>query len=104
MTKPMRGAQGRINAGAEPHLEPRTRAKVSVGSVGSEMPVSPTKVQEGGSKAEAGGSRNSLHEATRHLYDEHPIAHDDLGPHHDRSDHVRHSSHVSPNKGHSYDR
>ncbi len=78
MAKPMRGAQAQINVGAEPHIE------------------------EGGSAAEAGGTRNSLAQATKHLYDEHPIAHDDLGPHHDRDDHVRHSPHVMPNKGHSY--
>lgn len=84
---PMRGAQGAISAMAGP---------------GPEKPVSPRRVQEGGSAASAAGTRGSLSTAVGHLHSEHPIKHDDHGPHHGGSTHVRHAPGIRPNKGHPY--
>lgn len=59
----------------------------------------------GGKKHEAGAERKPdmkgalggspedgsvLHGAVKHLHSEHPIAHDDHGPHHGGSHHIRH--------------
>lgn len=93
---PMRGAEGAINAAAasQPHTSQRTRP--NVGGVGSEKPASPKVVQGGGSVAEAKGVRASLGAATAELRSQHPYRHDDHGPHHGGTAHVRHRPHVKP--------
>lgn len=94
MAKPMNGAAGSINrAQASLNTGRQTKSAVRTGSVGSERPVNPASVQLGGSAAEAGGA---LKGAMRELHAQHPIAHDDLGPHHGRTDHIRHKPHVRP--------
>lgn len=56
--------------------------------VGNEQKADVRGVQEGGSAAE--GAHNPLHGAMRELHEQHPIPYHDHGPHHGRSDHVRH--------------
>lgn len=101
---PMSGAQGRINAAAGERPSRVAKSRVNTGSVGKETPVSPKVVQEGGSAAEAGGTRNQLHGATKELYEQHPHDYSSHGPHHGTRDHIRHVPHVKPNPGHPYGR
>lgn len=86
----MNGKAGMINsAQADINTGRQTKSKVNTGSVGKETPVSPRVVQEGGSMAEAKGLRGAIGE----LKSQHPQRHDDLGPHHGTSDHMRHQAH-----------
>ena len=55
--------------------------------VGGERKADVKGVQEGGSKAEAAGS--PLRGAVAELHKQHPIKHDDLGPHHGPGHHHR---------------
>lgn len=97
MDKPMRGAQGAINAAAKPHLMPRTKAKINTGSVGKETPSGGATNPSPGK-----GTRGSLATAVGHLHEEHPIKHDDRGPHHGRAGSNHTGRAISPNKGHPY--
>lgn len=100
---PMSGAGGAVAAKAAQADRPAERSgHRNVGSVGSERPASPKVVQEGGSAAEAKGLKASLSTAVGHLHSEHPKAHNDRGPHHGGSDHIRHAPAVGPNKGHPW--
>ncbi len=96
-SKPMSGASGMINKAAAEMPSRETKSRVNTGSVGSERPVSPRVVQEGGSAAEAGG--NSLRQATGELKSQHPIEYHEHGPHHGTDHHVRHAPAVKPNRG-----
>lgn len=100
--EPMSGGAAAVRAQAA--RPSPTKGKVNTGNAGSERPVSPQVVQSGGSAAEAAGTRGSLATAVGHLHSEHPIAHDDRGPHHGGTDHVRHAQAVKPNTGHPYGR
>jgi len=92
MNKPMAGAAGTISAaaGSQPHSRPEGKSKVNTGSVGNETKANVRGAQE---------PSNHLGGAVAELKRQHPIAHDDLGPHHNRSDHIRHRPHVRPGRG-----
>ena len=88
-------------AGAEePHSKVHEApAAVKGGSeVGNERKAEVKRVQEGGSRAEAGGSvphmsgpgETHLRHAMHELHDQHPIHHSDHGPHHGKDHHIRH--------------
>ncbi len=76
------------------HLEPKAKSKEggeSRGSeVGNEKKANMKGTQLGGSAAEGMDSKPGLHGAVRELHEQHPIKHNDHGPHHGHSEHVRH--------------
>lgn len=87
-------------AAKEPHNRVTERPAASKGGseVGNETKANVRGVQEGGSRAEARGSvphtsgpgETKLHHAMHELKSQHPIHHSDHGPHHGRTDHIRH--------------
>jgi len=88
MDKPMPGAAGAVwSAGAVSSKTTKSpgRTPPNVGSVGGEGP-------------------GALAGAVGELRKQHPIKHDDLGPHHSDSTHVTHAPAVKPNSGHPYGR
>lgn len=89
-SKPMMGAAGRIatEAGESKQHERGEKRPARAAGVGNE-----TKV-----------SGSALGEAVRELERQHPIKYDDLGPHHNRSDHVRHAPGIRPNNSHPFGR
>ena len=98
--EPMTGGAAAVRAQAARSSPPRV--KPNAAGPGSERPVSPSVVQEGGSAREASGLKASLKTAVDHLHSEHPIKHDDIGPHHGGTSHVRHEPAVRPNTGHKW--
>ncbi len=76
----------------------RPAASKGGSEVGNETKANVRGVQEGGSRAEARGSvphtsgpgETRLSGATSELRSQHPIHHSDHGPHHGRTDHIRH--------------
>ena len=95
----MAKSEGRINRAQENvHKEPSARSRMG-GShehgsdVGNEKKADVRGVQEGGSAAEARGSvlhTGGLKGATGELHRQHPHKHNDHGPHHGTSTHIRH--------------
>ena len=96
MSGPMSGAAGAMQAKASQMDRPAAKSRINTGSVGSERPVSPKVDQMGGSAAEAGGLKASLKHAVAELHSQHPIRHDDIGPHHEDSSHMRHKPAIKP--------
>lgn len=106
-TGPMRG--GRDSIAAAFQSSNRREASHSA-SVGGETPSGGAKrAQRGGSAAEAAGTKEALQKSSRaatpgvsngrgeslgkgvaELHRQHPVRHDDLGPHHGGRSHVRH--------------
>lgn len=72
----------------------RVMSKINVGSVGDESHGDVAGTQSGGSAAEARGS--TLKAAVSELHSQHPQKYDDHGPHHNTTDHIRHSPAVRP--------
>lgn len=75
-------AQSSINEKRETSDRPRQ------GHVGNQKKADLKGTQLGGSRAEAAG--NPLSRATEELRSQHPHRHDDHGPHHGGSEHIRH--------------
>jgi hypothetical protein len=80
--------QSEINEAAKPTMThegaPRTRS--GLGSVGGE-----TKAEMGEAfGSNPGMEKNPLRGAVTELHAQHPIAHDDHGPHHGTDHHLRH--------------
>lgn len=78
------------------HKESRVKSKdnnTGRGSdVGNERKADVKGAQEGGSRAEGMDSKPHLGGAVRELREQHPIAYNDLGPHHGRKEHIRHEA------------
>lgn len=64
--------------------------------VGNETKAETKRAQTGGPTASAHGTQASLKEAVSDLHKQHPTKHDDLGPHHGGTAHIRHSPAVRP--------
>lgn len=64
--------------------------------VGNETKAETKRAQSGGSAASAEGTKASLKKAVSELHTQHPTRHDDLGPHHGGTAHVRHRPAVRP--------
>jgi hypothetical protein len=61
--------------------------------IGNETKADVKGTQEGGSRAEGANSpigSTKLSHAVKELHSQHPIHHSDHGPHHGRTDHIRH--------------
>jgi hypothetical protein len=86
--KPISGAMGMIDAKAA--TRPNSKERKMSSSVGNE-----TKAAVGA--AQGGGPSGKLGEAVQELARQHPIRHDDHGPHHASSTHIRHKPAVRPN-------
>lgn len=101
MTRKMMGKEGMMNRAEE--KEPRsghTRPAPAAG-VGNERKADVKGTQEGGSMAEARGTRGALSGAMHELHSQHPHEHHDHGPHHGTKDHIRHEPlhGMRPHKG-----
>lgn len=85
------GKAGRINAAQESvHKGGGDRRERPAGPKGTESAVGPQKRGDvkGAQMSNPGG--NPLRAAKSELHKQHPIKHDDLGPHHGTSHHIRH--------------
>ena len=89
-------SEGRMNR-AEESTHKEHRAETRMGGshgrgsdVGNERKAEVRGVQEGGSAAEAHGLTGSLKHAVGELHSQHPHRHDDHGPHHGGTEHIRH--------------
>lgn len=84
---------GEINkARADVHkmgrVDPGPAAKKGGSEVGNERKAEVSRTQLGGSAAEAGGLRGAVGE----LKAQHPLKHNDHGPHHGMNHHMRHEA------------
>lgn len=86
------------NVHKEPRDNPGPAAKKGGSEVGNEKKADVRGTQEGGSRAEAMGSvlhgssvgETHLKHAMHELHSQHPISHNDHGPHHGKGHHHRH--------------
>lgn len=83
-----KNAEGRMNrAGESVHKEPKAGGNPhGYEGIGKENKGDVKEVQDGGSRAEAGGLKGAVAELKR----QHPHHHMDRGPHHGSKEHERH--------------
>jgi hypothetical protein len=89
------GMEGRMNRAEENiHKEPKAGGRSHSAGIGNERKADVRGAQEGGSAAEARGSRPEvaahLGHAIEELHRQHPHHHMDRGPHHGGKEHIRH--------------